>query len=322
MSPRVRGVRVQGGYGQRGSQTPKEMTVCEVQIELHCMQGGRTTTEQSSRFSSLKPGLLYYEADVSLHRHVKLAPSRSPGTIPTHVCICVCASHVPRCTNLSVSFHCSPLLCTHPQHHRYLLCHLQAFTFPRVLFSWVTNATQTYNSTWANQDQNQFITLYRETTRTFFGHEGCLEHVVCLLKVSPGARARLCIVVVGVSFSLSQAQGMPLVHLHPSTLNETWDLKWNPSLESPNRCTPDYLHTLSIGVMQSNSHSRACARVCVCVLWVTPHCSCNTTSATARQGFHSTVRSALHPKPKKTAHTAIALMTAVGFITAVLPAPM
>ena len=66
-----------------------------------------------------------------------------------------------------------------------------------------------------------------------------------------GSCMRNCIVAVGVSFSLPQAQGMPLVHWHPSTLNDRWELKWSPPLQTPSGCTPDYLRTLFIGIVQS-----------------------------------------------------------------------
>ena len=77
--------------------------------------------------------------------------------------------------------------------------------------------------------------------------------VVCECKdVCSGACMSNCITAVGVGFSLPQAQGTPLVHLHPSTLNDRWELKWSPPLQTPGGSTPDYLHTLFIGVMQSN----------------------------------------------------------------------
>ena len=58
--------------------------------------------------------------------------------------------------------------------------------------------------------------------------------------------------VVGVSITLITPGKSPLVSLHPSTLDASWNLKWVAPLQSPEHCSHRYIFDLFVRVLQSN----------------------------------------------------------------------
>ena len=58
--------------------------------------------------------------------------------------------------------------------------------------------------------------------------------------------------VVGVNITLNGMGKSPLVSLHPSTLDDSWSLKWVAPLQSEDHCGHRYIFDLFIGVMQGN----------------------------------------------------------------------
>ena len=58
--------------------------------------------------------------------------------------------------------------------------------------------------------------------------------------------------VVGVNTTMNAQGRFPLVSLHPSTLDDSWGLKWVAPLQSEEHSSHRYIFDLLIGVMQSN----------------------------------------------------------------------